>query len=40
MIEESTFSNVEIKKELYKKYGLTQEEIDFIEESIQPMEDK
>lgn len=27
-------------EELYKKYGLTQEEIDFIEENIQPMEDK
>ncbi|MDW8466857.1 MAG: hypothetical protein RML35_12005 [Chloroherpetonaceae bacterium] len=25
-------------EELYKKYGLTQEEIDFIESMIQPME--
>ena len=34
------FSKSWTDEELYKKYGLTQEEIDFIEENIQPMEDK
>ncbi len=29
----------EIDRQLYKKYGLTQEEIDFIERMIKPMED-
>ena len=28
----------EIDKQLYKKYGLTKEEIDFIESTIKPME--
>lgn len=28
----------EIDKQLYKKYNLTQEEIDFIENMIKPME--
>ena len=28
----------EIDQQLYKKYGLTKEEIDFIEENVQPME--
>ena len=28
----------EIDQQLYKKYNLTQEEIDFIEKSIKPME--
>ena len=28
----------EIDEQLYKKYNLTQEEIDFIEKSIKPME--
>ena len=27
-----------IDKQLYKKYGLTQEEIDYIESTIKPME--
>lgn len=34
------FSKSWTDEELYKKYGLTQEEIDFIEENIQPMEDR
>ncbi|MBK9213121.1 MAG: hypothetical protein IPO14_09300 [Saprospiraceae bacterium] len=28
----------EIDQQLYKKYGLSQEEIDFIEEKVQAME--
>lgn len=28
----------EIDQQLYKKYGLTQEEIDFIEKKVKPME--
>lgn len=28
----------EIDKQLYKKYNLTQEEIDFIESKVKPME--
>ena len=28
----------EIDKQLYKKYNLTQEEIDFIEKTVKPME--
>jgi hypothetical protein len=28
----------EIDQQLYAKYGLSQEEIDFIEEKVQPME--
>ena len=31
-------SIADIDKQLYKKYGLTQEEIDFVEEKIKPME--
>lgn len=31
-------SVAEIDQQLYKKYNLTQEEIDFIEKSIKPME--
>lgn len=31
-------SVAEIDKQLYKKYNLTQEEIDFIETTIKPME--
>ena len=29
----------EIDQQLYKKYGLSQEEIDFIEEKVRSMED-
>ena len=32
------FSKPWTDEELYKKYGLTQEEIDFIENMIKPME--
>ena len=32
------FSKTWTDEELYKKYGLTQEEIDFIESMIKPME--
>ena len=32
------FSKPWTDEELYKKYGLTQEEIDFIESMIRPME--
>ncbi len=32
-------STVEIDKQLYAKYKLTQEEIDFIESMIKPMAD-
>lgn len=31
-------SVAEIDKQLYKKYGLTQDEIDYIESTIKPME--
>lgn len=31
-------SVAEIDKQLYKKYNLTQEEIDFIEKTVKPME--
>lgn len=31
-------SVAEIDKQLYQKYGLSQEEIDFIEKTVKPME--
>ena len=31
-------SIADIDQQLYKKYGLTQEEIDFIEKNVVPME--